>query len=76
MPKPIINVADVTLEPTSPMWAPTGPAAERFEAKTGVVGKRVGARKLGYNITAVPPGKRGAVSQSSCQGGNVFRTAG
>jgi len=58
MLKPIINVADVTLDPTSPMFAPTGSVAERFEAKTGVIGARIGARKLGYNITAVPPGKR------------------
>ena len=58
MPGPIVNVADVSLDPTSPDWAPTGPAAERFEAKTGVIGARIGARKLGYNITAVPPGKR------------------
>jgi uncharacterized cupin superfamily protein len=58
MPKSIINVADVTLEPSSPMWVPTGAAAERFEAKTGMIGARLGARKLGYNITAVPPGKR------------------
>ena len=58
MPRPIMNVADVSLDPTPPTFAPTGPAAERFEAKTGVVGARIGARKLGYNITAVPPGKR------------------
>ena len=37
MPKPIINLAEVTLEPTSPMFAPGGSAAERFEAKTGVI---------------------------------------
>lgn len=58
MLKPIMNVADVSLDPASPDWAPTGPAAGRFEAKTGVIGARIGARKLGYNITAVPPGKR------------------
>ena len=58
MPRPILNVADVTLDPSPPMFAPTGPAAERFEAKTGIIGARIGARKLGYNITAVPPGKR------------------
>jgi uncharacterized cupin superfamily protein len=57
-PAPIVNVADVSLDPTSPGWAPTGSAAERFEARTGVIGARIGARKLGYNITAVPPGKR------------------
>jgi uncharacterized cupin superfamily protein len=58
MLKPIVNVADVSLDPTPPEFAPTGPAAERFEAKTGVISTRIGARKLGYNITAVPPGKR------------------
>ena len=58
MPKPIMNIADVSLDPTSPEWAPTGPAAELFEAKSGVIGARIGARKLGYNITAVSPGKR------------------
>jgi len=58
MLKPIINVADVSLDPTAPKFAPTGPAAERFEARTGVIGARIGARRLGYNITAVPPGKR------------------
>ena len=58
MPKPIINVADLSLDPTPSAFAPTGSAAARFEAKTGVIGARIGAQKLGYNVTAVPPGKR------------------
>lgn len=58
MPKPIMNVVDVSLDPASPDWAPTGTAAERFGAKTGAIGARIGARKLGYNITAVPAGMR------------------
>src|SRR3569832_1321943 len=58
MPRPIMNVADVSLDPTPPTFAPTRPATERNEAKTGVIGARIGAQKLGYNITAVPPGKR------------------
>lgn len=58
MLKPILNVAEVPLDPTPPELAPTGPAAERFEARTGVISARIGAQKLGYNITAVPPGKR------------------
>lgn len=58
MVKPIMNVEDVALDPTPPEFAPTGSAADRFEARTGVVGARIGAQKLGYNITAVPPGKR------------------
>jgi uncharacterized cupin superfamily protein len=31
---------------------------ERFEAKLAPVAPAIGARKLGYNVTAVPPGKR------------------
>lgn len=58
MTHPIINIADVELEPRPSVFAPTGSAAERFEAKMGFIGPRIGASKLGYNITAVPPGKR------------------
>ena len=29
-----------------------------FASRIGMIGPRVGAQKLGYNITAVPPGKR------------------
>lgn len=58
MVKPILNIADATFEANSPMFAPRGSAAERFEAKTATVGARIGAQALGYNITAVSPGKR------------------
>ncbi|MGD9788204.1 MAG: cupin domain-containing protein [Sulfuricellaceae bacterium] len=57
MLKPIINIADVALEPWPAGAALAGTAAERYEAKMGFIGPRIGARKLGYNITAVPPGK-------------------
>lgn len=57
MPKPIINIADVEIEPRPSAFAPSGPAAERFDAKMGFIGPRIGAQKLGCNITAVPPGK-------------------
>ena len=58
MTKPIINTADVELEPRPSAFTPSGPATERFEARIGFIGPRIGAQKLGYNITAVPPGKR------------------
>jgi len=58
MPKPIINIADIELELRPAAFAPSGPATERFDARMGFIGPRVGARKLGYNVTAVPPGKR------------------
>jgi len=31
---------------------------DKFEAKLAPVASRLGARKLGYNVTTVPPGKR------------------
>lgn len=58
MPHPILNIADVALLPRPPGLAPTGAAAERYEAKMGFVSRQIGAQKLGYNVTAVPPGKR------------------
>ena len=54
----ILNIADVELRPRPAAFAATGPAAARFDARIGALGTVLGARKLGYNITAVPPGKR------------------
>lgn len=64
MSKPVVNLADVELLPSPPAFAPTGPAAERYEARMGMVGAVIGAKKLGYNITAIPPGKRAFPSHS------------
>jgi uncharacterized cupin superfamily protein len=50
MTRCILNVADVEYRD----WG----HGERFAAKLGAVGQRVGAQKLGYNVTVVPPGKR------------------
>ena len=58
MTKPIVNIADVELQPRPAAFAAKGSAAERFDARMAFIGPRVGAQKLGYNITAVPPGKR------------------
>src|SRR5689334_14636042 len=58
MRKQIINVSEVELAPRPPQYAPSGAAAERYEARVGLVGAKLGAKKLGYNITAVPAGKR------------------
>jgi uncharacterized cupin superfamily protein len=56
--KPLINIADVELQPRPPAFAATGDAAQRFDARMGAIGARIGAKLLGYNVTAVPPGKR------------------
>jgi uncharacterized cupin superfamily protein len=58
MNKPVINIADVELKPRPSGFAPTGGSPDRYESRMGLVGNVLGSRKLGYNITAVPPGKR------------------
>ena len=56
--KPLVNIDEVELQPRPPQFAAKGDAAERFDARMGMVAPLIGARLLGYNITAVPPGKR------------------
>lgn len=58
MHKPIINIEEVELFPRPAAFAATGPAAQRFDARMGMISPVIGAQKLGYNITEVPPGKR------------------
>lgn len=58
MTKPILNLSDVELQSRPAAFAATGPTAERFDARMGMISSRIGAQKLGYNLTAVPPGKR------------------
>lgn len=58
MTKPLMNIADVVLQSRPPALAATGSAAERYDARMGFIAPLLGARKLGYNLTAVPPGKR------------------
>jgi uncharacterized cupin superfamily protein len=56
--RPVINLDEVVIEERPAFLQPRGAAAERFASRIGAVGARIGARLLGYNITAVPPGKR------------------
>lgn len=57
MKAPILNIADLHYQPF-PGEIPE-PARPRFEgARIGQAGRVLGARKLGYNITVLPPGKR------------------
>jgi len=57
MPRPILNVDDVRFSARPPDFAPKGDLAEQFEVRTGRISKLIGATKLGYNITVIPPGK-------------------
>lgn len=53
----IINIADVALESIAPDEAPKGVSAERYDIRWGEISSRIGARKLGYNLSVIAPGK-------------------
>jgi uncharacterized cupin superfamily protein len=60
MPKPILNIADVEFRRVGhgANMPGAGDAPEKFSAQIGDVGRRLGAQKIGCNLTVVPPGKR------------------
>jgi uncharacterized cupin superfamily protein len=47
--KPVINLDELEFESQE-----DGP----FQGRYGVIGERIGAQKLGYNLTICPPGKK------------------
>lgn len=50
MAKPIINIDELEFMDIA--------HGDRFAARLGTIGGRIGAQKLGYNLTVLPPGKR------------------
>ena len=54
----VVNVDAVQFDSWPPMFQPKGEAAQRFASRMAPVGAKIGARLLGYNITAVAPGMR------------------
>jgi uncharacterized cupin superfamily protein len=58
MSTPIVNLADLDVQPVTPARAPKGPNASIYDRRRVAIGNRIGARKLGYNLTVVAPGKR------------------
>jgi len=58
MPKPILNIADVEFRKIGHGAPGAEHAPEKFSARIGDIGRRIGAQKLGCNLTVVPPGKR------------------
>lgn len=57
--RPIVNIADVELQPRPTAFAPPESMNDRYGGvRMGMIGRHIGAQKLGYNVTAVPPGKR------------------
>ncbi len=58
MNHPIINIADLKIQSVGPERAPKGKNASNYDIRWGEIASRIGARKLGYNLTVVAPGKR------------------
>ena len=54
--KPTINLDAVELAPLPAGLAPPDSMAERYAPRMGAIGARIGAQKLGYNVTALAPG--------------------
>jgi uncharacterized cupin superfamily protein len=59
MTPPILNIRALQLQP----WGygvsipGAGQASERYQARIGFASRQLGAKKLGYNLTILPPGK-------------------
>lgn len=58
MSRSILNLEDIELHPRPAAYAPKGEEAKRYDAKTAFIGAQLGAKKLGYNVTVIAPGKR------------------
>ncbi|WP_257462188.1 cupin domain-containing protein [Archangium lipolyticum] len=60
MTRPILNIDEATysdLEDLSRQQGSKMPA-ERYGGRTAPIGRELGARQLGYNVTVIAPGKR------------------
>jgi uncharacterized cupin superfamily protein len=57
---PVVNIADLEYAPFGHGHERPGSGAAhpKYFCQIGQIGLRIGAQKLGYNITIVPPGKR------------------
>jgi uncharacterized cupin superfamily protein len=58
MTKPILNIADVVIQTADPSRTPKGDTAQHYDKRWGEIASQIGARKLGYRLTVVAPGKR------------------
>jgi len=58
MSSPVINIADLKIQSVGPERAPKGPNADRYDIRWGEISSHIGAKKLGYNLTVVAPGKQ------------------
>lgn len=58
MQRPILNIDEIQFEPWDKAFGDSARPPERYGARKAELGRRLGARKLGYNVTAILPGKR------------------
>ncbi len=58
MTRPVINLDEIELKSRPSAYAATGEAANRYDVRMGQIGRRIGAKQLGCNVTAIPPGNR------------------
>ena len=57
MTRPIINLDELEFVRWSSRFSQPQQPPERFGADVAEVGRKIGARKLGYNVTVIDPGK-------------------
>lgn len=70
--RPILNIHEVSLVPRPAEFAPEGPAAEYFALSSAQLARPLGAKKLGYGLCAVPPGKVGYPFHSHRENEEMF----
>ena len=58
MSSPIINIDELQIRTLDPNQVNKGPPPDDYDVRWGEIASRIGARKLGYNLTVVAPGKR------------------
>lgn len=55
---PITNISNVELKTLPPHILPQGKTAEVYQPRMAWISQSLGAKKLGYNITVLAPGKK------------------
>lgn len=67
---PIVNLDQLEIRQVGKTAA--GKPVEGYDIRRGEIGSRIGARKLGYNLTVVAPGKRNCPFHNHRVGEEMF----
>lgn len=68
----VLNLADAEWHSVGPERAPRGENAAKYDLRWAGIASRIGARKLGYNLTVVAPGKRNCPFHSHSEEEEMF----